>query len=191
MSIMKDFSWKTSKLATKDWLFLLKDLKTKDIIFVQLSIDFCSSSTPSTYRKVQQERPNFLDIMKDFSSLRKTLEFLLFLQNERQLRKTSWIGLLSLLLDDNFVRHYNQEREKFWMHAFLCIIRKTLRGGEIVQERLMQNIFLAEKCWWKTPHYFYERLFFVWWQMTFFSEDVFCLKDLSQQSVATLTKLID
>jgi len=40
--------------------------------------------------------------MKDFSSLRKTLEFLLFLQNERQLRKTSWIGLLSLLLDDNF-----------------------------------------------------------------------------------------
>jgi len=76
---------------------------------VQLS-DFSTSSS-STERKVQ-ERLNFLDIMKDYSSDRKTLEFLLLRQNERQLRKTSWIGLLSLLLDDNF-RHYNQEREKF------------------------------------------------------------------------------
>lgn len=123
MSIMKDISWKTSKLATKDWLFLLKDLKTKDIIFVQLSIDFCSSSTPSTYRKVQQERPNFLDIMKDFSSLRKTLEFLLFLQNERQLRKTSWIGLLSLLLDDNFDITIKKEKSFERMHFFASFER--------------------------------------------------------------------
>lgn len=83
--------------------------------------------------------------MKDFSSLRKTLEFLLFLQNERQLRKTSWIGLLSLLLDDNFDITIKKEKSFECMH-FFASFERLLRGGEIVQERLMQNIFLAEKC---------------------------------------------
>lgn len=91
-----------------------------------------------------QERLNFLDIMKDYSSDRKTLEFLLLRQNERQLRKTSWIGLLSLLLDDNF-RHYNQEREKFWMHAFFDASFERLFKGWGKSYRKDWNIFLQAK----------------------------------------------
>ena len=141
MSIMKDFSWKTSWInerlvISSERLFK----KTKDII-LQLS-DFSTSSS-STERKVQ-ERLNFLDIMKDYSSDRKTLEFLLLRQNERQLRKTSWIGLLSLLLDDNF-RHYNQEREKFWMHAFFDASFERLFKGRGKSYRKDWNIFLQAK----------------------------------------------
>lgn len=113
--------------------------------------------------------------MKDFSSLRKTLEFLLFLQNERQLRKTSWIGLLSLLLDDNFDITIKKEKSFECMH-FFASFERLLRGGEIVQERLMQNIFLAEKCWWKTPHYFYERLFLFDGKWLFFLKMFFVWK---------------
>ena len=82
--------------------------------------------------------------MKDYSSDRKTLEFLLPRQNERQLRKTSWIGLLSLLLDDNF-RHYNQEREKFWMHAFFDASFERLFKGRGKSYRKDWNIFLQAK----------------------------------------------